>query len=409
MRSWNFRELMAVALVLTTTFVTMPLTAADFSTVKPVLGSVSAVGSVDLRGVGISTEGTLFAGDSIRTHEKAYAKVLLGSDNKIEIAEKTDVSVNRDGQGVKIAMNAGIVGFTAKSPLRIDVLPFEISATDDTAGNIAIMSSTTASVRTLNGKVTVRNLKTSESFVVTKGQERLLGLKDGIHAPSIAELASNVPGPIPAPQTPAGRTAGKGLAMDTGAWLAVIAGGAIAGIAIWGLVEAKNNHDDTKNLQSSIDKLTGTITANQTANAQALANLARANAIANTAAQQQANLALVTALAAQAQLALLAAGGATNAAGAAQAAAIAGQASASAARLQTLQSQIQALQAQLAAGTGSQADLTLLLQREETERTNSNNLVNMLNTLLNTFRNTPGVPNTQVSGTPPPTSASIPV
>src|SRR5436190_7791903 len=125
----DFRRVVAVALVLTTTFVTMPLSAADFSIARPVIGSVSAVGPVDLRGVGISQEGTLFAGDSIRAREKGYAKVLMGTGSKIELAEKTDVKVSRDEQGVKIAMNTGTVGFTARTLLRIDVLPFEVTAT----------------------------------------------------------------------------------------------------------------------------------------------------------------------------------------------------------------------------------------------------------------------------------------
>src|SRR5437764_1284409 len=161
MLSCDFRRIVAVALVLTTTFITMPLSAADFSTTRPVIGSVSVVGSVDLRGVGISQEGTLFAGDSISAHEKGYAKVLLGTGSKIELSEKTSVRVNRDSQGVLIAMNSGLVGFTAHTPLRIDVSPFEVTATDDASGNVAIMSTTTAGIRAINGKVTVRNLKTS--------------------------------------------------------------------------------------------------------------------------------------------------------------------------------------------------------------------------------------------------------
>ena len=225
----DFRRIVAVALVFATVSVTMPVSAADFTTKKSVIGSVSGVGPVELRGIGISQEGTLFAGDRIRAGQKGYAKVLLGTGSKIEISEKTDVNVDRDAQGVKIAMNTGTVGFTAISPLRIDVMPFEITATDGAAGNVAIMSSAAAGVRAISGKVTVRNLKTSESFVITKGQERLLGLHNGVNTPSLAELASNVPGPIPAPvpQVPAGRTTG-GLAMDTGAWIAVIGGAAVA-------------------------------------------------------------------------------------------------------------------------------------------------------------------------------------
>jgi hypothetical protein len=43
--------------LLATVLVTMPLSAADFSAARPVIGSVSAAGSVDLRGVAISQEG----------------------------------------------------------------------------------------------------------------------------------------------------------------------------------------------------------------------------------------------------------------------------------------------------------------------------------------------------------------
>src|SRR5439155_4294063 len=143
-------------LLLTTTLITMPLSGADFpNPARPVIGSVSAVGPVDLRGIRISEEGTLFAGDSIRAEVKGYAKVLLGDSGKIELAENTDINVNHDDRGVKIAMNAGTVGFTARTSLRIDALPFEVTATDGAAGNIAIMSSTTAGVRALNGKVAV--------------------------------------------------------------------------------------------------------------------------------------------------------------------------------------------------------------------------------------------------------------
>src|SRR5438034_919968 len=133
MLSCDLRRTVAAALVFTTALVTMPVSAADFSTAKSVIGSVSAVGLVELRGVGISQEGTLFAGDSIRAREKGYAKVLLGTGSKIELAEKTDVNVSRDGEAVKIALNTGTVGFTAHTPLRIDVLPFEILATDEAA------------------------------------------------------------------------------------------------------------------------------------------------------------------------------------------------------------------------------------------------------------------------------------
>src|SRR5215470_10922471 len=151
------RRLVAVTLVLLTVFVTMPVSASDLSTPKTVIGSVSAVGPVELRGITISQEGTLFPGDTIRSGQKGYAKVQLGAGGKIELGEKTDVKVGRDAQGIKLTMNTGTMGFTAHTPLRIDVMPFELIASDDAAGNVAIIGSRAAGVRALNGKVTLRN------------------------------------------------------------------------------------------------------------------------------------------------------------------------------------------------------------------------------------------------------------
>jgi len=400
--------MVAVGLVFATVCVTMPVSAADFASKNSVIGSVSAVGPVELRGVGISQEGTLFPGDSIRAGQKGYAKVLLGTGSKIELAEKTDVQVDSDSQGIKIAMNTGTVGFTASSSLRIDVMPFEVTATDGAAGNVAIMSSNTAGVRAINGKVTVRNLKTSESFVLLKGQERLFGLKDGAHAKSLAELASSVAGAIqaPAPQTPAGKTTG-GLAMDTGAWLAVIGGAAVAGLAIWGLVVAMNNRDDIKDLKSTINNLNNQL-ASGTANSQTVKNIANASSLSSTVSQLSAQQLQAALLAAQAQLALTQAG---NAAAAAQAASLAAQANANQTALNALQSQIQALQTQFASGGGSAAQLSALLTQEEALRTQSNNLVTQINALLTANRNVPGVPTATIStvGQPPISSASVPV
>src|SRR5262249_16063229 len=153
MLSCSLRRQVAVTLVLVTVFMTMPVSASDFSTTKAVIGSVSAVGPVELRGIAITQEGTLFPGDTIRSGQKGFAKVLLGS-GKIELLEKTSINVNRDAQGVKVAMNAGMIGFSAHTPLRIDILPFEFIATDDSSGNLAILPNGAAALRTINGKVT---------------------------------------------------------------------------------------------------------------------------------------------------------------------------------------------------------------------------------------------------------------
>src|SRR5215470_4628776 len=263
MLSGATRRLIAATLVLMTVFVTMPVSASDFSTSKTVIGSVSGVGLVELRGIAISQEGTLFPGDTIRSGQKGFAKVLLGG-GKIELLEKTSINVHRDAQGVKVAMNAGMINFSARTPLRIDVLPFEFIVADDASGNLAILPSSAAALRTINGNVLVRNVNTSESFVLVKGQGMLLSLKKGVTALSLAELASNasmpLPGPAPSPTPaptpaltsqappPAGKTAG-GIEMDTGAWIAVIGVLALGGVAIWGIVTAINNGNEIDDLK----------------------------------------------------------------------------------------------------------------------------------------------------------------
>lgn len=406
MLSCDIRKVMAAALVLTTTFITMPISAADFSSARPVIGSVNAVGSVDLRGIGISQDGTLFSGDSIRSHEKGSAKILLGTGSKIELSEKTDVTVNSDKDGVKIAMSTGTIGFTAKSTLRVDVAPFEVIASDNAAGNVAVMSSTTAGVRAINGKVTVKNLKTSESFVLLKGQEQLLGLNNGVHAKPLAEVASNVPQPIPAPgsapQTPAGQTkSNPGLAMDTGAWLAVAGAAGLAAVSIWALVEAHNNNNDINSLQNTVTSLNSTIAANQAANAAAIKAVQQTANLSLAASQQAAALSQATALAVQAQLALQAAG---NTSGAQQFATLQGQIAAN-------QSAINALEAQIQANQGKAAAVAALTSQEESLRNQTNTLLTNLSNLLNTFKNTNGVPpagNTPGQVPPPVTSASVP-
>lgn len=400
MLSSDVRRIVAVALVFSTALITMPVSAADFTTARPVIGSVSAVGPVELRGVGISQEGTLFAGDRIRAGQKGYAKVLLGTGSKIELSERTDVNVSRDAEGVKIAMNTGTVGFTAGSPLRIDVMPFEVIATDGSSGHVAVMNSGAAGVRALNGKVTVRNLKTAQSFVLNAGQERLLATTTGVHAPSLAELASNVPGPVPAPvpQAPAGRTTG-GLAMDTGAWLAVIGGAALAGVAVWGLVVALDNRDEIKNLR-------GQLATNNANTQQLLTAVANAAAIANAAALSQAQAASIAALAGQAQLALTLAGDTDRT----EAANLVAEATSIQAQLSALQPQIQAAQQRLAAG-GTAPELATLLGHEERLRNAGNALATRLNNLLNANRTVPGIPQTTVAPIGPPVvaSASVPV
>jgi len=411
----DFRRVVAVALVLTTTFITMPVSAADFSSTRSVLGSVSAVGPVELRGLSISTEGTLFAGDSIRSGSKGYAKVLLGSGSKIELSEKTEVNVSSDVQGVKIAMNTGTMGFTSLgSPVRVTLQPFDIVTSSDAAGSVAV-GNNSASVRALKGTVTVRNRKTAESFVLIKGQDRLLGM-DGSNKGSLGEIASNVPGPLPTlpPQTPAGRTTG-GWAMDAGAWAAVIAGAAVAGLAITGLVIAMNNRDDLDDIKAQNTALSGQLAANQAANAAGLAALARAQALSDAAFTARFSALAIASTSGQANVAAQSAPNLTAAqrsAFAARAQTLTAQANASAQVIAGLIGEIQALEAAIAAsGTATAAQTTLLNSlRDRLNVAIANlNIIRNAETVLIADLRIVGVTITQTSQPTPTASASIPV
>jgi hypothetical protein len=365
MRGSAYTRIVALALVLTTTCLTMPVSAADLYKPKPVLGSVSATGRVEVRGISITEENTLFAGDSIKSLDKAYAKVLLRNGSKLELAEKTEIHVQPEGDVVQIAMTTGMMGFSSLgNSLRIKVQPFEVVGSPDSSGNVMI-SPTAATVRALKGSLKVRNTKTSESFVVTAGQDRLFGL-DGSKKLSLGEIASNVPGPLPRalPQTPAGQTTNTGLAMDRGAWLAVIAGAAAAGVLITTLVMTLNNRDDIKDLGAKIDALSGQIAANQTANQAAIQALQRSIQFSQTAAQVQSTAGQVGTASNQAAAAISASAALTPAQRAslsAQATAAAQTAAQAAAAAATAQASLSALQAAISAsGTVTPAQQTQL-------------------------------------------------
>jgi hypothetical protein len=398
------RGTVSISLMLALTGVNVPLSAADLQVGSRMIGSVGAVGQVDLRGVAISGDGTLFSGDRIRVHKKGYARVLVGSGSKVEIFENSDVNIQQDAREIKIAMNGGMVGFTANTPVRLNLASFEVTGKDNASANVAMTSPDTAGVRAVSGDVSIRNVKTSESYRVLKGQTRLLFLKDGLSTASLGEMASAAPGSIPAPALPSrsAAPARRALDLDTGGWLALI--GAVAGgaIAITALVIANDNNDEIDELGNRIDGLTATIAANNTAAQAQLTLVSNLAAIANTNAQLQSQMAATQALAGQAQLALAN----VNAADAAIASRLSSDASTSQTRLNSLATQISTLQAQLARGQGSQAQVNALLQQEETERAASNKLAADLNALLLKHRNVNGVPQGTVGTVNPPVQAS---
>jgi hypothetical protein len=188
------------------------------------LGSVSVVGSVELRGVPVRAEATLFPGDQIRVNDGGYAKLLFVNGQKLEAGPNTlFVVTGHAGGAIEVELRSGKVGVSSSlpSPMHITVGPYEITSTKPFSGNVAYLSETVAGVHVLTGSAAVRNVKTKESYVVSQDQQRLLALR-GEAAP-LVQLASNVPQPIP--QTPAGSTGASGFP-----WWIVGVGGAAAGI-----------------------------------------------------------------------------------------------------------------------------------------------------------------------------------
>src|SRR5688500_4452414 len=102
MRSRTIRlRLMAVSLVVLVVGSTMPLSAAEVARTASI-GSVSAVGAVDLRGVRITGDGTLFSGDRVNVLPGAYAKVAFGAGPKLEVGSGSDVTVTREADKVQV-------------------------------------------------------------------------------------------------------------------------------------------------------------------------------------------------------------------------------------------------------------------------------------------------------------------
>jgi hypothetical protein len=248
------QKFVAVVLVFVMVVMTAPLSAADLNT-RHVLGAVSASGTVELRGITISRDGTLFSGDSLRSSAKGYAKVSLDGGRNIEVGEKTNLTFSREANVVHIAMNSGTIGFstTSKDPLTIDVNPYTIVASHAGTGNVAFLDSKSIGVHVTDGSVMVTNKAAGTSFQVTRGQERLFALNNAKPTIGLDEASDGIPSPLPLPkldppqaQTPAGTTTAPGTqkqchwCLDAGGWLAVI-GTAALGAGIIGIIVYNNN------------------------------------------------------------------------------------------------------------------------------------------------------------------------
>ena len=372
-----FRAFIALILLFVTVIGTAPLSAADLSSHKAVLGSLSTVGDADLRGVQVSDDATIFSGDRLRVREDGYAKVLLVNGQKLEIGANSDLSLIGRGQNsIDLQVRSGRVGFTSagSAPLRITLGVFEITSQKPISGSVSFLSSDVAGVHILTGNASLRNTKTKESYDVSDGHDRLVNLKEVKVTEPLAQIASNVPMPLPQ----AGKTTSSS---HTQAWLiaaTVIGGGALlAGI----LIDNKPTPVLSAGATQTLTSATATA-AQATTVAAAVVTTATA---ANTAITAASNLPPAT------KTTLLT-----------QASGLLSAAQASQQQVATLQIQLQQLQTQLNGASGPQItaiqnQINTVTNGLNSEVTNLNNEINALNALVaaavaSGVPNTPSVP-----------------
>jgi len=251
MRLQMLNRFTAVVLLFSTALVTAPVSAAELAAPHASLGSVSGVGPVSLRGVSVAQEGTIFSGDELQVGSKGYAKVMLVAGHRLELGADTKINIRQSEKNIVIQIKSGNVAFTSagNSQLTLTVGPYEISPEHNSAGNAALIGKDALGLRTIKGKVAVKQTALHTTTVVAKGQEKIMTFAGQTSAP-LTQIASTVPGPLPAvppappdPQTsPAGTAGTKGLS-KTG-WIAVLATLGGAGAAIGILASRSNNNEN---------------------------------------------------------------------------------------------------------------------------------------------------------------------
>jgi hypothetical protein len=386
-------QFIALSLAILVGVGTAPLSAAEIATPANI-GSVSAVGSVQLRGVGIS-EGTLFSGDSLNVARGAYAKVVLTTGSKVEVDGNSNVKVSKDADVVTIQMTSGNIAFSgSQKPVRIQVGSYIVTPNNKARGSVAFVGTDGFGVRVIEGSVTIRDTATKQSSTVTKGTARLISLRDSNTSGVL--LASAAPSAIPAvPSMPAAR---RQLGGAKKALIVASVLGATAAI----VVLATRNDDSDENAAARLRLATA---------AQTLENIETTVTVAASTATQvdTASTAATAAINAAATSSTFTA--AEKAALAARATTLTSAAKASQTTIANLKSQLDALQDSLGnadASTASQieAQIATILANTNAEVAKLNTLIADLNKLVADAN--AEVPNLIVAPTIQPVAPAVP-
>ena len=367
-------QFLALSLAILTLAATSPVSAAELAAPANI-GSVSAVGSVQLRGVGIS-EGTLFSGDRLNVGQGGYAKVVLGAGPKVEVGGSSDVVVSKDNDAINIQMTSGNIAFSGngQKPVRVRVGTYEVTASGQTKGSVTFVGSSVVSIRVLEGSANVRNTATRQSSTVSKGNTKLVSMDHSNQSGAL--LASTVPSAIPpAPSMPAPR------ALSSGTKTALIVGSVLGTAAAIAILMTKNDDTDAE-AAARLRKTTGS---------QTLGNVATTQAAAATAANDVSNAATATNTAVNATATSATFTQAEKTSFLNRSSTLTSQANASKASIANLQTQLAALQAQLANANSSniaaiETQINTILNSTNAEVANLNGLIAQLNTLLNEVR-----------------------
>ena len=263
LRHTNVDRLIASVLVALMVTFTIPVSAAELGAGAAPVGSIRAVGNVDLRGIAVSWEGTIFDGDRIRSHAGSNGIVALTNGNKFELAANTDVVVRQDGDVIQLAVTAGSIAFSSVSEsLRISLAPYEFEPGPTATGVVSLVGPDSVGVVATKGSVIVRNTSTKEFFLLTEGQEKRMGRSNGVVADPISVIAANFPGralpPIPSSPPPVPQASN----LSSSAWAAIVA--AVAGgaaVATWAAVgRDKVDKSALDSANSSLTTANATIT-----------------------------------------------------------------------------------------------------------------------------------------------------
>jgi len=189
----------------------MLISAADVSN-RNAVGSVRGLGDVQLRGVSVVGEGTLFLGDTITTGTKSRGDVILADGSKVELLDNTRCVVKDGNQRITVRLMAGNLGFAAsRKPVAITFSNFEVFPEPGTTGGVAFLGADFAGIRVMTGSAVVRNLITRKSLKVTSGSVQIVDLKTAEMDMPIAQVASAASPPLPSNPPRPQAAAGGGL------------------------------------------------------------------------------------------------------------------------------------------------------------------------------------------------------